>query len=250
MGREDALGALVRTAEACGATVHHQPMSDGLNFPTTHPLYAGMLPPRHDCIRSALAAYDSVLIVGTHAFTPHHYTPGPALPPGLTVVQLDSDPDEIGRNCPADAGLVGALGPSLHRLATLLAERVPEHTAKSRARRARERHAVDRDRAEAAARAAYSPARSLPGPPPMPSPPACRPVQWSSKRPSPSACCYAARCAWSDPAATPTPSAADSAGASAPPSAAHSPNPAGPWSPSSATAAPCSASRDCGAPHG
>ncbi|GAA3537749.1 thiamine pyrophosphate-binding protein [Streptomyces osmaniensis] len=162
VGREDALGALVRTAEACGATVHHQPMSDGLNFPTTHPLYAGMLPPRHDGIRSALAAYDTVLIAGTHAFTPHHYTPGPALPPGLTVVQLDSDPDEIGRNFPADAGLVGALGPSLHRLATLLADRVPEHTAKSRLQRAGERHAVDRDRAEAAARAAYSPAPLAP----------------------------------------------------------------------------------------
>ncbi|WUB22043.1 thiamine pyrophosphate-binding protein [Streptomyces chartreusis] len=156
VGREDALGALVRTAEACGATVHHQPMSDGLNFPTTHPLYAGMLPPRHDAIRSALAAYDTVLIVGAHAFTPHHYTPGPALPPGLTVVQLDSDPDEIGRNFPADAGLVGVLGPSLHRLATLLADRVPEHTAKGRVQRAGERHAVERDRA------AYSPAPLAP----------------------------------------------------------------------------------------
>ncbi|MGW5472059.1 thiamine pyrophosphate-binding protein [Streptomyces chartreusis] len=162
VGREDALGALVRTAEACGATVHHQPMSDGLNFPTTHPLYAGMLPPRHDAIRSALAAYDTVLIVGAHAFTPHHYTPGPALPPGLTVVQLDSDPDEIGRNFHADAGLVGALGPSLHRLATLLADRVPEHTAKGRVERAGERHAVERHRAEAAARAAYSPAPLTP----------------------------------------------------------------------------------------
>ncbi|MGW4867998.1 thiamine pyrophosphate-binding protein [Streptomyces chartreusis] len=162
VGREDALGALVRTAEACGATVHHQPMSDGLNFPTTHPLYAGMLPPRHDAIRSALAAYDTVLIVGAHAFTPHHYTPGPALPPGLTVVQLDSDPDEIGRNFHADAGLVGALGPSLHRLATLLADRVPEHTAKGRVERAGERHAVERHRAEAAARAAYSPAPLAP----------------------------------------------------------------------------------------
>ncbi|RSO03512.1 thiamine pyrophosphate-binding protein, partial [Streptomyces sp. WAC 05379] len=162
VGREDALGALVRTAEACGATVHHQPMSDGLNFPTTHPLYAGMLPPRHDAIRSALAAYDAVLIAGAHAFTPHHYTPGPALPPGLTVVQLDSDPDEIGRNFPVDAGLVGALGPSLHRLATLLADGVPEHTAKGRVQRAGERHAVERDRAEAAARAAYSPAPLAP----------------------------------------------------------------------------------------
>ncbi|MCD7443276.1 thiamine pyrophosphate-binding protein [Streptomyces lincolnensis] len=162
VGREDALGALVRTAEACGATVHHQPMADCLNFPTTHPLYAGMLPPRHNAIRETLAAYDTVLIAGAHAFTPHHYTPGPALPPGLTVVQLDSDPHEIGRNFPATAGLVGALAPSLHRLADLLRDQVPAHTAKSRTLHAGERHTADRDRAESAARAAYSPAPLAP----------------------------------------------------------------------------------------
>ena len=162
VGREDAVGALVRAAEACGATVHHQPMADALNFPTTHPLYAGMLPPRHDAIRAALAPYDVVLIAGAHAFTPHHYTPGPALPPGLTVVQLDSDPDEIGRNFAADAGLVGSLGPSLHRLADLLRERVPDQTAKARVLRAGEQHAADRDRADSAARAAYSPAPLAP----------------------------------------------------------------------------------------
>jgi benzoylformate decarboxylase len=156
VGREGALGALVRVAEACGATVHHQPMADCLNFPTTHPLYAGMLPPRHDAVRAALAPYDTVLIAGAHAFTPHHYTPGPALPPGLTVVQLDSDPDEIGRNFPADAGLVGGLAASLHRLAELLPERVSADTAKARILRAGERHTAERDCAESVARAAYS----------------------------------------------------------------------------------------------
>ena len=162
VGREDAVGALVRTAEACGATVHHQPMADCLDFPTTHPLYAGMLSPRHDTIRAALASYDAVLIVGAHAFTPHHYSPGPALPPGITVVQLDSDADEIGRNFPADAGLVGSLAPSLHRLAELLREQVPDHTAKARVLRAGERHTAERARAESAARAAYSAAPLAP----------------------------------------------------------------------------------------
>ncbi|MGW0569232.1 thiamine pyrophosphate-binding protein [Streptomyces tauricus] len=162
VGREGATTALVRTAEACGAPVHLQPMADFLNFPTTHPLYAGMLPPRHDAIRAALDPYDTLLIVGAHAFTPHHYTPGPALPPGITVVQLDSDPDEIGRNFPADHGLVGALGPSLERLAELLPEQIPEHTAKTRVLRAGDRHTAERNRTEAAARAAYSPAPLAP----------------------------------------------------------------------------------------
>ncbi|MGW3291782.1 thiamine pyrophosphate-binding protein [Streptomyces sp. NPDC001002] len=162
VGREDALDALVRTAEACGAIVHHQPMADCLNFPTTHPLYAGVLPPRHDAIRTALTPYDTVLIAGAHAFTPHHYSPGPALPPGLTVVQIDSDPHEIGRNFPAAAGLVGSLAPSLHRLAELLRDHVPAHTAKGRILRAGERHTADRDRTESEAGAAYSPAPLAP----------------------------------------------------------------------------------------
>ncbi|MFD7816747.1 thiamine pyrophosphate-binding protein [Streptomyces sp. NPDC059785] len=162
VGREDAVAALVRTAEACGAPVHHQPMADCLDFPTTHPLYAGMLPPRHDAVRETLAAYDTVLVAGAHAFTPHHYSPGPALPDTLTVVQLDSDPDEIGRNFPADAGLVGGLAPSLDRLARLLPERVPARVAEERTRRAGERHAAERARADAAARAAYSAAPLAP----------------------------------------------------------------------------------------
>jgi benzoylformate decarboxylase len=162
VGRDNAVPALVRAAETCGAPVHHQPMSDCLNFPTTHPLYAGMLPPRHDAIRDALTPYDTVLIAGAHAFTPHHYSPGPALPPGITVVQLDSDPDEIGRNFPAGLGLVGGIAPSLDRLAELLRERVPAHTAKARMLRAGERHTAERNRAEAAARAAYSPAPLAP----------------------------------------------------------------------------------------
>ncbi|WP_406375288.1 thiamine pyrophosphate-binding protein [Streptomyces sp. NBC_00647] len=175
VGRDDAVRALVRVAETCGAPVHHQPMADCLDFPTTHPLYAGMLPPRHEAVREALAPYDTVLIAGAHAFTPHHYTPGPALPPGITVVQLDPDPDEIGRNFTADLGLVGALAPSLDRLADQLRDHVPAHRAKAGVLRAAERHTAERDRTEAAARAAYSPAPLAPwaaahavadGPPP------------------------------------------------------------------------------------
>ncbi|MGW0705439.1 thiamine pyrophosphate-binding protein [Streptomyces sp. NPDC002643] len=157
VGREeDAFAALIRTAETIGAPVHHQPMADCLNFPTTHPLYAGTLPPRHDAIREALRPYDTVLVVGTHAFTPHHYTPGPPLPPGIKVVQLDTDPDEIGRNFPADVGLVGGLAPSLRRLTELLRDRVPPHLAKTRVLRAGERHQAERDRTETDALDAYS----------------------------------------------------------------------------------------------
>lgn len=126
VGRENAVSHLVEVAEQLGAAVYHQPMNDGVDFPGNHPLYAGMLAPRNADIRDRLARHDTVFIVGCHAFTPHHYTPGPAVPEGLPVVQLDSDPAEIGRNFAVRLGLTGALAPSLALLAAELRGRVPD----------------------------------------------------------------------------------------------------------------------------
>jgi benzoylformate decarboxylase len=158
VGRDGAVAELVTVAEALGATVYQQPMYDGVNFPASHPLYAGMLGATADALRVALDPYDSVLIVGTHAFMPHHYTPGPLVPEHCRVLQLDPDPAEIGRNFGVEYGTVGAVRPSLAELGRLLAgradaevtaRRVAEAAAVSAARRA----SVDTD-----ARARYGPA--------------------------------------------------------------------------------------------
>ena len=125
VGREGALDALVSLAEQLGAVVYHQPMNDGVNFPGTHPLYVEMLQPRSAAIRERLTGHDMVVVVGCHAFMAHHYTPGSALPDGVTVVQIDSDPAEIGRNFPVAVGLVGALPPTLKALSAALSRRVP-----------------------------------------------------------------------------------------------------------------------------
>ncbi|CNE41123.1 benzoylformate decarboxylase [Mycobacterium tuberculosis] len=132
VGRERAVPQLVTAAEALGATVYQQPMFDGVNFPGTHPLYAGMLGATAAAIREALAPHDLVLIVGTHAFMPHHYTPGPLVPGGCRILQLDADPAELGRNFAVEYGVAGAVRPSLEMLGALLAERVPADTARRR----------------------------------------------------------------------------------------------------------------------
>jgi benzoylformate decarboxylase len=148
VGREGAVQALVGVAERLGAAVYHQPMNDGVNFPGTHPLYVEMLQPRYAAIRERLAGHDTVLVVGCHAFMAHHYTPGPAIPDGVTVVQIDSDPAEIGRNFPVSAGLVGALPATLEALAAALDGRVP--AAAGRLERALQRREdAARDRAAA-----------------------------------------------------------------------------------------------------
>jgi benzoylformate decarboxylase len=130
VGRDHAVPELVRLAEAIGAEVFHQPMNDGVDFPANHPLYREMLRPTNAAVRAALTGHDVVFVVGTHAFTPHHYTEGSAIPDGTTVVQLDTDPAEIGRNFPVAVGMVGALGPSLAALADEVGDRVPQAAAR------------------------------------------------------------------------------------------------------------------------
>ncbi|KUJ59733.1 thiamine pyrophosphate-binding protein [Streptomyces albus subsp. albus] len=153
VGREGALAELVAVAEALGATVYHQPMYDGVNFPGTHPLVAGMLTATHAAIRDRLAGHDLVFIVGTHAFMAHHYTPGSPIPDGTQVVQLDSDPTEPGRNFAVRLGMTGAIRPTLAALATRLTGTVP--AAVERIAAAAERSAERRARTQAAALAGY-----------------------------------------------------------------------------------------------
>jgi benzoylformate decarboxylase len=136
VGREGAVGPLVEVAELRGATVYHQPMYDGVNFPGSHPLYAGMLLPRNTAIQTALSGHDVIFVVGCHAFMPHHYSPGPAIPAGAVVVQVDSDPGEVGRNFPVAAGLVGSVAGTLRLLAAALDRRVPQAAARLAAARA------------------------------------------------------------------------------------------------------------------
>jgi benzoylformate decarboxylase len=125
----------VTLTERLGAAVYHQPMHDRMNFPFTHPLHAGMPAPRNAAVREALSPHDVVLVVGSHAFSPHHYTPEPPIPPGTTVVQLDDDPAELGRNFPVALGLTGGIRATLAELAG----RVPAHPARQATTRPRAR---------------------------------------------------------------------------------------------------------------
>ncbi|WP_026421230.1 thiamine pyrophosphate-binding protein [Actinokineospora inagensis] len=155
VGREKAVAELVALAEAVGATVFHQPMHDAVDFPGSHPLYAGSLPPVNAAVNNALTGYDLVFVVGAHAFNPHHYTPTPPIPAGAKVIQLDPDAAEPGRNFPVDVGLVGGVKPTVARLTELVTGRIPDTSARVEA--VRERHENRWVEADQAARAAYGP---------------------------------------------------------------------------------------------
>lgn len=154
IAREGALVEAVALAEALGAAVYHQPVNDAVDFPATHPLYAGALAPANAAIRPKLEEHDVVLAVGCPVFMPYPYTPVPAVPAGTTLLQLDADPGEVGRNYPVEVGMVGGIKATLAALALQLDGRVvaaSERLAAARARREGEAASFDE-----AARARYS----------------------------------------------------------------------------------------------
>jgi benzoylformate decarboxylase len=136
VGRENAVGDLVALAEALGATVFHEPMYDCVDFPATHPLSAGMLPPVDELIRERLSGHDVAFLVGSHAFSAHYYTDATPIPERTRLLQLDSDRSELGRNYPASIALHGGIAPTVRALTRMIAGRCPEAETRLAAARA------------------------------------------------------------------------------------------------------------------
>ena len=82
----------VELAERATAAVWMAPMSARSGFPETHPLFHGFLPPVRDQIARLLAGHDVVVAIGAPIFKYHVHTPGPFLPDGVRLLQLDCDP--------------------------------------------------------------------------------------------------------------------------------------------------------------
>jgi benzoylformate decarboxylase len=126
VGRAGAVEDLVALAESLGATVFGEPMYDCLDFPATHALSAGMLPPVDELIREKLAKHDVVFLVGSHAFSAHYFTEAAPIPERTRVLQLDSDRAELGRNYTASIALHGGIGPTIRALTRMTSGRCPE----------------------------------------------------------------------------------------------------------------------------
>ena len=135
VGRVDAVEDLVELAEALGATVFHEPMYDALDFPATHPLSAGMLPPVDALIREKLSGHDVVFLVGSHAFSAHYYTDSVPIPERTQILQLDEDRAELGRNYPAQIALHGGIGPTVRAITGIVGGRCREAEARIEAAR-------------------------------------------------------------------------------------------------------------------
>jgi benzoylformate decarboxylase len=130
VGRAGAVDDLVGLAESLGATVFGEPMYDCVDFPATHPLSAGMLPPADALIQEKLSGHDVVFLVGSHAFSAHYYTDATPIPERTQVLQLDEDRAELGRNYPAQVALHGGIGPTVRAITEIVSGRCPEAEAR------------------------------------------------------------------------------------------------------------------------
>ncbi|HEX4820303.1 MAG TPA: thiamine pyrophosphate-binding protein [Acidimicrobiales bacterium] len=96
----DAVSEVAELAEALGASVHGSALHSHAVFPPLHPLWAGMLAPAAAAMRSTLAVYERVLLLGGRGFMAYPYTPGSALPGSTELLQLAPDPLQLGRVYP------------------------------------------------------------------------------------------------------------------------------------------------------
>jgi len=120
----EARTALVRIAEATGARVYGERLPVRSAFPTDHPQYFGMIGLSLTQLRRELGNADLVVIAGARKFAALLYTPPVALADGTTVIHVDTDPWEIGKNIPTTLGILGDAGAIFTEIGARLAERM------------------------------------------------------------------------------------------------------------------------------
>jgi len=135
----DALAELIELAELVGCPVVTEGVASTCSFPFTHPLSLGSLPRLAPPIRAMLMRHDLLFSVGGDLFTLSLPSDVDPMPPGLTVVHLDVNPWELGKNYPAEVAILGEPKATLPELS----EAVRRHTtAKGHPDAARRRDAV------------------------------------------------------------------------------------------------------------
>ncbi|MFB6300339.1 MAG: thiamine pyrophosphate-binding protein [Halobacteriales archaeon] len=138
-----AVESAVAFAETTGARVFGEFLSAEVDFPTGHPQWAGGLPGSPEGIRDRFEG-DTVVFVGCTSLSVDRYHEEQLFPPDLNRIHINGAAREIGKNLPAEVGVLGDPGLVLADLAEMLTDRLDDTTRKRR-RKAAET-AVDRFR--------------------------------------------------------------------------------------------------------
>ncbi len=111
----------VRLAELAGMKAYGHAYAT-MNFPTSHPLWQGVLNMRTQEAVDAVRAADVVVAAGCPVFEDFFYQPGQFVAGDSKLIHIDINPGEIGKSEPTDIGILGAPGVALGQLADQLSE--------------------------------------------------------------------------------------------------------------------------------
>ena len=122
----DALAEMIELAELVGCPVMTEGVASTCSFPFTHAQYAGSMPRLGPPIRALLMRHDLLFSVGGDLFTLSLPDDTDPMPPGMTIVHLDVNPWELGKNYPEAVSILGEPKATLPELS----EAVRRHTSK------------------------------------------------------------------------------------------------------------------------
>jgi benzoylformate decarboxylase len=147
---------LVELAELLGAPVYAEFVPNTASFPASHSLFRGQMIRTAPAVRKILEEYDLLFSVGGDLFTLSLPSDVDPMPKGLTLIHLDTDPWEIGKNYPAEVGILGDPKATLPEITAAVRERMSSGArgaARERFRAASDASLADRAALVAKARA-------------------------------------------------------------------------------------------------
>ncbi len=124
IARGAAHAEMAEVAELLAAPVYTECVPSSCSFPFTHPLYQGPFPRLGPPIRQLLMPHDLLFSVSGDLFTLSLPSDVEPMPEGLTVIHMDVDPWEIGKNYPAKVAILGDPKATLPYLAEALRKRL------------------------------------------------------------------------------------------------------------------------------
>ena len=110
---------MVQVAERLGAKVFAASFSE-VNFPTSHPLWSGMLNTSSPATRRLLSGADVALAVGANVFSSFLYVDVPLLDPATRLIHMDSATREVEKSYPTEIGVFSDPATGLGELADAL----------------------------------------------------------------------------------------------------------------------------------
>jgi len=107
VARSKAHAELIELAELIGAPVYSELVPSTASFPASHPLFRGAMTRMQGPIRKILEQYDVLFSAGGDLFTLSLPSDIEPMPEGLTLIHLDNDPWELGKNYPPQVAILG-----------------------------------------------------------------------------------------------------------------------------------------------